>query len=286
MRFTAKQKGILFLVLSAFFFALMNFFAKLSGDLPSLQKVFFRNLIAAHVSFFVLLRSKEKFKFNKKNLPVLFMRMFFGTLGVLGNFYAFDNLVLADASILAKLAPFFVIIFSFLFLKEKIKPYQAAAVIIAFSASLLVIKPILGGNAHITAAIIGAAGGMMAGAAYTCVRYLSLNGERSPFIVFFFSFFSSVLLLPLFIIFFKPMSIIQLVILLFASLAGTAAQFCVTAAYSYAPARSISIFDYTQIIFAAVLGFIAFGELPDILSCTGFAIIFAVAVFMFKHKEI
>lgn len=282
---SSKQKGIIFLVLSAFFFALMTFLAKLAGNLPSMQKVFFRNLIAAFVSFFAMLFSKEKFFVEKRNLPFLFMRMFFGTLGVLGNFYALDRLFLADAAILAKLAPFFAIIFSFIFLHEKLKPYQIFAVLTAFFASLLIIKPSFGTNAHITAALIGAGGGMMAGAAYTCVRFLSFRKERTAVIVFFFSFFSCILLLPLFIIFFHPMKMRQLFILLGASLAGTCAQFCVTAAYSHAPARSISLYDYTQIVFAAIFGFLAFGEIPDVFTFLGFTIIFAVAAFMFFKKE-
>lgn len=281
IQLSSKQKGIGFLVLSAFCFALMSFFAKLSGDLPSIQKVFFRNLTAAIVSFIAIACSNEKFHVEKKNLPFLFLRMLFGTLGVLGNFYALDHLLLADAAILAKLAPFFVILFSFIFLKEKLKPYQIISVVIAFSASLLIIKPALGTFSHSVAALIGAGGGMMAGAAYTCVRHLSLRGERGPIIVFFFSFFSTILILPFFILFFKPMTYAQLLCLLATSAAGTCAQFFVTAAYAYAPARSISVYDYTQIIFSAALGLLAFGEIPDLLSCIGFVLIIAVAIYMF-----
>lgn len=259
----------------------MNFLAKLSGDLPSIQKVFFRNLIAAIVSFIAIIESKEKFHIQKANIPFLFLRMIFGTLGILGNFYALDHLLLADAAILAKLAPFFVIIFSFLVLKEKLKPYQIVSVLIAFLASLLIIKPVLGTTSHIRSAIIGACGGMMAGAAYTCVRYLSLRGERASIIVFFFSFFSTLLLLPFFILFFQAMTLTQVLFLLLASLAGTGGQFFVTAAYSHAPAGSISLYDYTQIVFSALFGFIAFGEIPDLLSCIGFGIILSVAVYMF-----
>ncbi|MEL3908261.1 MAG: DMT family transporter [Treponemataceae bacterium] len=285
LNLSSKQKGIIFLVLSAFFFALMAFLAKLAGDLPSMQKVFFRNLIAAVFSFFAMLFSKEKFFVEKRNLPFLFMRMFFGTLGVLGNFYAVDRLLLADAAILSKLAPFFAIIFSFVFLREKLKLYQIFAVLTAFFASLLIIKPTFGDAAHIKAALIGAGGGMMAGAAYTCVRFLSTRKERTAVIVFFFSFFSCLLLLPLFIIFFQPMTTKQILILLGASLSGTCAQFCVTTAYSKAPARSISLYDYTQIVFASIFGFLAFSEVPDIFTFLGFAIIFAVAAFMFFKKD-
>ncbi|UTC66738.1 MULTISPECIES: DMT family transporter [unclassified Treponema] len=285
MKLTSKQKGIMFLIFSALCFASMNLLAKLAGDLPSMQKAFFRNLIAAVVSFAVLIRSKEKFNLDKKNLPFFFMRAIFGTMGIVGNFYAIEHMLLADASILAKLAPFFAILFSFLFLKEKIKLYQILAVITAFSASLLIIKPAFADKSHVIAALIGAFGGMMAGAAYTCVRYLSIKKEKGATIVFFFSFCSILILLPVFIIFYHPMSLLQTITLLIAGLVGTGGQFCVTAAYAHAPAGSISVYDYTQIVFSALFGFAFLGELPDRWSFLGFAIIFAVALFMFLHHE-
>ena len=284
MKLTSKQKGIIFLVLSAFFFASMSFLAKLSGHLPPIQKAFFRNIIAAAVSIVILIRAGG-IRFDKKNLPFLFMRCIFGTCGIIGNFYAIEHMFLAEASILAKLAPFFAILFSFIFLKEKIKPYQAAAVIIAFSASLLIIKPAFAEITHIKAALMGAFGGMMAGAAYTCVIYLSMRKEKGAVIVFFFSFFSSLFLLPLFIVFYHKMTLFQFAVLILAGLSGTGGQFCVTAAYAHAPARSISVYDYTQIVFSALMGLIAFGEIPDRWSLLGFACIFAVALFMFLRKE-
>lgn len=106
-----KQQAIIYIICSAFFFALMNMFVRMSGDLPSIQKSFFRNLVAFFFALIILLRSKEGFSFQKKNLPAFIGRSFFGTLGILCNFYAVDHLVLSDASILNKLSPFFAILF-------------------------------------------------------------------------------------------------------------------------------------------------------------------------------
>ncbi len=285
MKLSSKQKGIILLVCSAFFFTVMNFLAKQTGDLPSIQKAFFRNIVAAVSAAIVLMKSGNGFKFARKNLFFLVLRSTFGTLGIICNFYAVQHLFLAEATILNKLAPFFVIIFSFMFLKEKIKPYQVFAVLTAFLASLLIIKPSFAGGSHITASLVGAFGGMMAGAAYTTVRSLSLRGEKSAFIVFFFSMFSAMIMLPFFIIFYETMTPDQVILLLLAGLSATGGQFCITAAYSHAPGRSISLFDYTQILFAAVFGFIAFAEIPDLWSILGFVIIFCVSLFMFLYQK-
>ena len=157
---TKKQKGIIFIIISAFLFALMNLFVKLSGGLPPIQKAFFRNAGAFIISSFVILKHRKAIHIKKEALPLLISRAVFGTIGIVCNFYALTELQLSDASTLSKLAPFFVVIFSFLFLKENIKPYQAIAIIVAFLASLLIVKPSFSSNNYTLYAIIATCGAM------------------------------------------------------------------------------------------------------------------------------
>lgn len=80
------------------------------------------------------------------------------------------------------------------------------------------------------------------------------------------------------------MTLKQLGMLLMAGLAASGGQFGVTYAYKYAPARDISIYDYTQVIFAAIFGFIAFGQLPDGMSLIGYLIICGISVLMYLYN--
>lgn len=281
---TDKQKAIIYIICSAFFFALMNMFVRMSGDLPSIQKSFFRNFVAFFFALVILLRSKEGFSFQKKNLPAFIGRAGFGTLGILCNFYAVDHLLLSDASILNKLSPFFAILCSYFILKERIKPIQAIAVAIAFCGALLVVKPGFAAEGSFIPSLIGVAGGLCAGIAYTLVRVLGQRGERGPFIVLFFSAFSCIVTLPFFIFDFHPMSMSQMVFLLLAGLSAAGGQFTITAAYTHAPARDVSVFDYTQIVFAAGLGFLFFSQIPDLFSIIGYCMISGVAVWMFLYN--
>ena len=105
------------------------------------------------------------------------------------------------------------------------------------------------------------------------------------FIVFFFSCFSCIVTLPWMIFDYHPMSSMQILILLLAGLAAAGGQFSITAAYCYAPAREISVYDYSQIIFSAILGFVVFGQLPDFLSWIGYGIISIMAVLMFLYNK-
>lgn len=273
-----KNKGIIFIILSAFGFAMMSAFIKLSGDLPSFQKTFFRNIISLIVASFLILNYRNDFFGKKANQKTLILRSVFGTLGIIFNYYSIDRLVLSDANMLNKLSPFFVIIFSWLFLKEKINTKQILSILIAFIGALFIIKPAF--NSDIIPGIIGALGGITAAAAYTCVR--ALSGKEHPnTIVFYFSFFSSVITLPLMLISYEPMKLIQLIYLILAGIFASLGQFGITLAYKYAPAREISIYDYTNIVFSALISLYLFGILPDSLSAIGYIIIFLASLYMF-----
>ena len=279
-----KQKGMLSIMAAAFFFAAMNVFVKLSGDLPAPQKSFFRNLIAMIFAFMILMRSGEKLSYRKKDLPMLLMRSSFGTIGILCNFYAVDHLLVSDASMLNKLSPFFVIIFSALFLKEKANIVQKISVVIAFIGALFVIKPSMDVFRNINS-LIGVMGGLGAGIAYTCVRQLGKQGVKGARVVFFFSSFSCLVLVPYLLVDYHPMTMQQLLCLIGAGLMAAGGQFSITAAYNFAPAKEISVFDYTQVVFAAILGFFFLGQIPDLYSVIGYVIIIGVAVWSFLRQR-
>lgn len=278
-----KNKAIILMIISALSFAVMSTFVKLAGDLPSIEKSLFRNLVSCIVAFYVIRKSGDSLFGKKENRKFLIGRALLGTLGIIANYYAIEHLILADANMLNQLSPFFVIIFSSLFLKEKITKNQFIILITAFLGSLFIIRPSF--SLEIIPALVGLSSAIFAGAAYTFVRFLG-NREKGPTIVFFFSLFSILFTLPFVIITFKPFSIIQLFYLLMAGVAASVAQFSLTSAYKYAPAKEISIYSYTQIIFTAFIGFILFGQVPTKFSFIGYAIVIiaSIAMFMYNNK--
>lgn len=277
-----RNKGILFIIISAFGFAMMSAFIKLSGDLPSFQKTFFRNLVSCIIAFALIIKYKESFFGSKENRKILVWRSIFGTLGIILNYYAIDRLVLSDANMLNKLSPFFVIIFSAIFLKEKIKTNQAIAVGIAFIGALFIIKPTL--NFEVIPSVAGTMGAIFAAAAYTCLRVLG-GKEKFYTVVFFFSLFSTLAILPFTIVVYKSMTIVQFGYLILAGIFASIGQFGVTLAYKYAPAKEISIFDYSNIIFSAIISIIIFNTIPDKFSFIGYIIIFSASYYMFRYNK-
>lgn len=281
-----KTKGIICILISALCFSGMSSFINLSGDVPVPQKVFFRNLVAFFCASFILIKNHESLKPAKGCLPFHLLRSTAGLVGVFGNFYATTHMShTADAAILNKMSPFFTLIFSALFLKEKVKPKQAAAIFVAFIGSVFVIKPTLS-NVELLPSLAGFAGGVCAGAAYTCVRHMGNKGENGRLTVFLFSAFSLLVTAPYLIFNYHPMTKMQLVYLLLVGVCAAGGQFSITAAYTFAPSREISVYDYSNIVFTAIEGYLFLGhQIPDLWSILGYAIICAMAVWMFIYNN-
>ncbi len=276
--------GIGMIILSAFCFACMNVLVRLAGNIPSVQKSFFRNLVAAGFAGMIIWKDHVPLTVKEEAQFSLAVRCLFGTIGILCNFYAVDHLLVADASILNKLSPFFAIIFSYFLLKERITLFQAVCVGAAFVGCLFVVKPGFE-NTALFPALVGVGGGLGAGIAYTMVRKLGSMGVKGPIIVFYFSLSSCLVVVPWIVFHFTPMTLWQLVILLCAGICAAGGQFSITVAYTYAPANKISIYDYSQILFATILGYGIFGEIPDGLSFLGYALIVASSFIMFFYNR-
>lgn len=279
-----RRKGIFYILCASFFFAMMSIFVRLSGDLPVFEKAFFRNFVAAVAAAITIIRTKTPIRIGKGNRKFVLARAIFGTIGLTANFYAIDHLNLADANMLNKLSPFFAIIFSYFILKEKVRPLQALAVGGAFLGALLIIKP-TGSNLALFPALIGLLGGIGAGAAYTCLRRAAQGGVAGPVIVLCFSAFSCVAVLPILCATFVMPSPYQLAMLLLCGLCATGGQFSITTAYTYAPAREISVYDYAQVIFSALLGFWLFDQTPDKWSFLGYGLIIAMAIVNYWYNN-
>lgn len=279
-----RTQALLLMFCSAAGFAVMAALVKLAGDVPSFQKSFFRNFVALLVSAVILFRDGIPLRYPRGMRLGLFSRCAFGTAGLLCNFYAVDHMVLADASILSKMDPFFCILFSAIFLKERFTPFQALTVTGAFIGSMFIVKPTFA-NMNLFPAVIGFLGGLSAGASFTSLRYLGKKRVPGALIVFSFSLFSTLVTFPNLIINYYPMTPTQIFLLICAGIAASVAQFSVTAAYRLAPAKDISVYTYTQVLISAFLGFFLFHQIPDGYSILGYFIVCAMAVALFLYNK-
>jgi transporter len=279
-------KGIFCIIIAGFGFALMSLFVKLSGDIPSMQKGFFRNIIAVFISSIPLIKHWRFINIPRNNTGwlVLISRSVFGTIGLVLNFYAISHISLADSSIIQKLSPFIIIILSYIFFKEEMTRFQVFAIIIAFIGITLIIKP-SGNNIISMGALAALLGALCAGIAYTCVRYLGTHNISGEFIIFFFSSLSSLILLPYLILDYRTMTYYQLSMLILAGISATIGQYGVTFAYKFAAAKNISVFDYSQVLFSGIFGYMFFGEFPDFQSLIGYIIVISVGIVLVLRSK-
>ncbi len=276
-----RTKGILLIISSSLFFAFMSATVKSLQNISVVEKMFFRNFIGLIVASLIITRKKQSFVGNNKKS--LFLRSFFGLIGVACNYYAISNLPLAEAEMLNKMSPFFVIILSAIFLSEKIRKNQLITIALAFTGALLVIKP--GFNFSILPAIIGLSSAFFAGSAYTTIRHLR-HTDSPDIIVFYFTLFSTIVTLPIMLAgnFTLPNSF-QLISLIGIGLFATIAQFLLTYAYRYAPAGELSVYTYINIVFSIILGFFIWSEIPDMISLIGGFLIIIAGVVNYHYTK-
>ena len=284
------KRGILCMLLSAFGFALMSMFVRLADccggeTLPAMQKALFRNLVAAAVAGWVFFRRPADVR-RTAQLPAgfrswcdLLLRAVFGTFGIVTNFYALSHIPVGDAMALNKTSPFFTLLMSWLMLGERMTMRQVLCIAGAFSGAMLVVKPGFAGM-FTCPALVGLASGACAGTAYAFLHKLGRAKVDGAFIIFFFSAFSCIACVPFLAFDCRPMTATQVAVLLGAGGSAALGQFGITWAYRFAEPRQVAVYEYVGIIFAAGLGFLAFGQVPDAFSVAGFAAIIAMGVLL------
>ncbi len=274
------------MLVSGFAFALMSSAVKAVGDLPVYEKVFARNFVSLLAALVMILtRERRAPLFGRaRNQGLLLSRSVLGLAGVYLLFGAVSaGLPLTDANILSRLNPVFVTLFSWWFLKEKIPRLHVPVLAFIILCAVLVIKPTF--DVSVLPALAAAGTAVCAGATYTILR--SLKGREEPAaIVFYFSFFSVLLMLVPTILHFRMPTLPQLGWLLGIGLTASAGQFGLTFAYKFTKASEVSIYSYSTILFALLLDLLWWGRVPDVWSLVGGAGIAAGAVVLFlQHRR-
>jgi len=269
-------RAMAWMVVSGLCFALMAATVKLAGDLPVTMKVFFRNLVTLGITSAVAVNMRENPFGRTPHAKLLILRSLCGLGGVLLYFLALNRLSLADASLLNKTSPFFVLVFAVVLLKEQFDRVLIPALITAFLGAMLVIKPSF--DYELLPAVGAFASGLLSGLAYTLIR--ALKGRESPNrIIFTFSLISTLAMLPFLIASPPRPTTGQWLALLGTGVFAAGGQYGLTFAYHHARASRISVFTYLHVLFALILGFVIWDERLDTASIIGGFLIVAAAVF-------
>lgn len=270
------------MILSALSFSIMQIIVKVSSkNIPLMEQVFSRNFITLLISFIFIIKNKEKIFPDKKNIIAVISRAIFGYLGVVTFFYATNNMLLADASVLQRTSPFWATIFAFIISKEKIFKIQWIALIMAIVGSVFIIKPQM--NSNILTSLIALSSAIFAGVSYAIIGYLK-GKESNSLIIFYFSLISCLISLLYFQSFIMP-NLYDLIMLILIGVFAGLGQFFLTISCKKAPVSTVSIFNYSGVIFSYLLSIFVLNEILDAYSIFGtiLTIIAALMVYFYRN---
>ncbi|SLN44784.1 DMT family transporter [Ruegeria meonggei] len=271
-------------------FTLMQALVKvLSADFPTGEMVFFRSLFAVPIIIGWLLYRRELSQGLVVKKPMgHFWRGVLGTSAMFLTFTGLSLLPLPEVTAIGYATPIFTLILAALMLGERIRMIRIGAVAIGLLGVLIMIWPRLGGNNLDTAATIGAlcvlAATIARGFVQIHIRQL-VQVDHPAAVVFYFSITATLLsAVSAFWGWIMP-TWEQALILVAMGLLGGVAQILVTSSYRYAQASMLAPYDYTTMLFAIVIGYIWFDELPTLVMLGGAALVIAGNVLVILRER-
>lgn len=243
------------MLLSTFFFALMNVLLKFIPEIPAMEIVFFRCLTSMAICFFGIRRAKVDWLGNSRLL--LFLRGAFGTTALYLFFTTLQNVPLASGVTISYLSPIFTTIIAIFLLKEKVFPFQW----IFFALSIIGVFVMKGFDTRIPLKYLltGIISGFFSALAYNMVR--SLKGKEHPLVVVLhFQLVGVVVGFIITLFYWKLPNTFEALVLLGIGLATHLGQVFLTKALQAEAVAKVSILNYAGILYALIFGWLFFAE--------------------------
>ncbi|GLK57806.1 drug/metabolite transporter (DMT)-like permease [Methylopila capsulata] len=293
--------GVSCKLLSAFLFTVMASLVRAIGtDVPTGQVVFARSLFALVPLMAWLMWRGDVVKTLKTDRPLgHLLRSAIGVSSMFCMFAGLARLPLPDATVLGYASPLMTIIFAAVLLRERVRAHRWTAVAIGLAGVVIMLWPqlesgalasVVTGDAPASETAVGAAFAICAtvltAAAMIQIRRLT-QSEGTGAIVFYFTVWSTVIGLTISLTFGWVWPDARTALLLVGTgLVGGVAQILLTEGYRHADASLIAPFEYTTILWALAIGFLAFGDLPSSSMVIGGAIVVGsgVAVVLRERK--
>jgi len=239
----------------------MGALLKLCGQrLDSSQIAFFRCFFG-FIAFlpFVLLK-KGRRAFRTTHFYGHFLRAATGVAAIIAGFCATTRLPLTDSTAISFTAPLFMILTAIFLLGEKVRWRRGLATVAGFIGVLVMVRPDSG--TLDVAAMVGLFAAFLAALSTTLIKRLSTT-EAALTILVYFGLFSSILTaIPAYFVW-HPLTGDDFAQLALVGALGAVGQFCQVRAYATGELMAVAPIDYSRLVFAGIMGFLLFAELPD-----------------------
>lgn len=279
----SSYRGIFLFCMAIFLFVVMDTIVKYATEFyPPLQVVWARYFF--HILLMTLLMApKHGLKLVRTNrFFVQVIRSIFLLVATVSFFIAVKYVPLADAGAVGATAPLFVILFSFLFLKEKISFRRWTAVFIGFAGAMIVLRP---GMTEVHPALFLVVITSLCYSSYQIVtRFLS--GIDDPATTLFYTALVGTIVMTAIVPFFwVAPDLLGWGMLATIGLIGGISHFMMIKAFDFTAASTAAPFQYTQLIWMAFFGYTIFGDFPDNLTILGTCIIVASGLYILYRER-
>jgi drug/metabolite transporter (DMT)-like permease len=278
-----RVQGILLMAVAVLIFAILDGLAKyVMQTLPPPVAVFFRYLIALVLAMILIERTGRPAIIISRHIGLQFIRGLTLLASTVLNFIAITYLQLAQTAAISFTIPLWVCALSVPLLGEKVGIRRWIAVIIGFLGVLVIMRP---GTMSFHWAMFLSIGAAFCGSIYNLATRKVGGRDRAETSLFYVGLFGSLgAVLPLPWHWQMPAGV-EWLLLLGMGLAGGIGHFLLIQAHRLAPASTLAPFIYTQIVWMILIGLVVFGDVPDMWTLIGAAIVIASGIFVLARKR-
>jgi len=274
--------GIFWMLLAGLLMSCMVALIKILGDrLPSFEIVFFRSLLQLVVLASVFLRIG--FSALKTSRPFLQgLRALVAVVLINCNFYAFTQLPVADVTAIGFSRNLFLVILAIPLLGEKVSIHRLMATIAGFAGIIIIIRP--GYSTLESATLFALAGAALGSTMMIMIRKLTLTDSNVVMMTYPSLAVVTATAIPTYLYWVTPDLRESLLLLAMAAL-GVTGQWCMIQAFRLGEVTAVAPASYMRLLFATLIGFLVFAELPDLITVFGILIIVGSNLYLVYQEK-
>jgi len=277
-RLSSNARGALWMLASAFTFTVMTMLIRYLGDdySPALQ-TFYRQAAGLVVLLPIILRDPTS-AFRATRHDVLVFRGLAGTLGMVFAFYAYQKMPLAEANALSFTRTLWIVPLAAFVLRENVGLWRVGATLAGFVGVLVMLRPSVS-DATGWPALAALASAALFAMTVTGMKVLTRDHSLTALTVWS-ATLGLVLAMPLALMEWRLPSLLDLALLCLMGVLGLLTQVCYIKGMSLGAAAAMAPIDYTRLVFALLVGYVLFSEVPDLTTMAGAAIVIAATLFI------
>lgn len=277
-----NARGAVWIVIAGFFFTIMTALIKQIGDtIPVVQILMFRQITMTCTVLPVLISGYPAI-LKTNHLPLHLARVCMAVIAMVCGFTAFVHLPLAEATAISFAKSLFVTLLALIFLHEVAGPRRWFAVLLGFIGVLVMVKPDADGfNMYSLLAVAGAAA---AATVMVIIRKVS-QYDRPVTILSYQAIMVGIIMIVPTIYFWVTPTLEQWGIMFAIGLLSVVGQLCNIQGFKEGEASAVAPMDYSRLVFATIIGFVIFLELPDVTTLVGAALICATSFYTVRAEQ-